>query len=265
MALGFSTLNHSTMFGHDTGLAEQVRAAAATGFDLVALDIFSLRATIADGGLDDLAALVDDLGMEVLDVCALSIGPDAETWSTELADVVASARTLQPRHVMVRMDAPIDAATIGRIRRTAAELADAGVAVVVEPSPLSVVHSIARGGELLADVGVDGVGLVVDSWHFFVSAAPWTELAAAISDIAYVQIADGVQPGGADLMEQTLHHRRQPGDGEFDLAALVHALTDAGYRGPWCAEVLDQEERRHPMTDFAARSHDRLAALCGHT
>lgn len=262
MALGFSTLNHSTMFGRETGLAEQVRAAAATGFDLVALDIFSLRATIADGGLDDLAALVDDLGMEVLDVCALAVNADADTWSSELAELVASARALRPRHVMVRLDAPVHATAIARIRRTAAELADAGVAVVVEPSPLSGVRSLARGRELLAEAGVDGFALVVDSWHFFVSAAPWTDLAAAIPDIAYVQIADGVRPDGANLMEQTLHHRRQPGDGEFDLAAFVHALTDAGYRGPWCAEVLHEEERHHPVTDFAARTHDRLAALC---
>ena len=64
MGLGLSTLNHSTMFGHQTALADQVRAAADAGFDLVALDIFSLRATIADGGLDALAAHIDDVGVD---------------------------------------------------------------------------------------------------------------------------------------------------------------------------------------------------------
>jgi sugar phosphate isomerase/epimerase len=262
MALGFSTLNHSTMFGLDTGLLEQVRAAADSGFELIALDIFSLRATIADGGLADLAALVDELGIEMLDVCALSIGRDTETWSTELAEVAAAARVLRPRHLMVRFDAPIDATRIGQVRRTAAELADAGVTLVVEPSPLSNVESLVRGRELLADMGVDGCGLVVDSWHFFVSGTPWSELAAAIPDIAYVQIADGLVADGADLMDQTLHHRRQPGDGEFDLARFVRALTDGGYRGPWCAEVLDRHERSHPVEEFAARTHRHLAALC---
>jgi sugar phosphate isomerase/epimerase len=261
MALGFSTLNHSTMFGLDTGLLEQVRAAADSGFELIALDIFSLRATIADGGLADLAALVDELGIELLDVCALSIGRDTETWSTELAEV-AAARVLRPRHLMVRFDAPIDATRIGQVRRTAAELADAGVTLVVEPSPLSNVESLVRGRELLADMGVDGCGLVVDSWHFFVSGTPWSELAAAIPDIAYVQIADGLVADGADLMDQTLHHRRQPGDGEFDLARFVHALTDGGYRGPWCAEVLDRHERTQPVDEFAARTHRHLTALC---
>lgn len=262
MTLGFSTLNHSPMFGQSPGLAEQVRAAAASGFELVAIDIFSLRASIAEGGLADLAAVIDDVGVEVLDVCALSVSPDPEIWSTELAEVVASARILRPRHVMVRLDAPIDTTTIGQLRRAAAELTDVGAGLVVEPSPLSVVHSIARGRELLVEVGVDGLGLVVDSWHFFVSATPWSDLAAAIADTAYVQIADGVRPGGTDLMDQTLHHRRQPGDGEFDLRALVGALTDAGYRGPWCAEVLDDGQRTQPVAAFAARTYSSLAALC---
>jgi sugar phosphate isomerase/epimerase len=265
MALGFSTLNHSTMFGCDTDLADQVRAAAACGFELVAVDIFSLRATIAGGRLAELGAVCDDVGVELLDVCALAIGPDTARWSSELDEVVACARTLRPRHVMVRVEVPIDTTAIRRMRRTAAELAEVGVTVVVEPSPLAVVESIALGRELLAEMSVDGCGLVVDSWHFFVSGAPWSELAAAIPDIAYVQIADGVRAEGADLTEQTLHHRRQPGDGEFDLTAFVRALSDAGFRGPWCAEVLNREQRGQPVADFAARTHRGLSALCAPT
>jgi sugar phosphate isomerase/epimerase len=261
MGLGFSTLNHSSMFGVGPALAEQVWAAADAGFDLVALDIFSLRATIAAGDLAELAAVIADCEVEVLDICALGLGSNASTWDRERTELVAAAQVLRPRHVMVRFDGAVDAVAIERVRRVAAELAPVGARVVVEPSPLSVVASLGHGREVLAEAGVEGFGLVVDSWHHHVAGWTPADLADAVDLIAYVQTADGVEPAGADLMEQTLHHRRQPGTGTFDLAGFVDALDAAGYAGPWCTEVLDAGGRAEPVEVFAARSHRHLTAL----
>lgn len=262
MALGFSTLNHSTMFGLPNQLADQVRAAAAAGFDAVALDIFSLRATVAEGGLADLAAALDDTGLAVLDVCALSLSSDEAVFRAELDELLAVADRVRPQHVMIRFES-LDTTAIDRARHVGRALSGAGVTLVVEPSPVGTVGTLSQALRLVRDVRLDGFGIVLDSWHVFVGGYTFADVAAVVPHLAYVQIADGTPPGDRDPVAQTMHHRRQPAEGTFDLGRLVEVLDAEGFTGPWCTEVLDERDRAGSVDAFARTSYRRLVDLIG--
>ena len=77
--------------------------------------------------------------------------------------------------------------------------------------------------------------------------------------ILAVQINDGPGRAEDDLLEATLHHRRLPGQGDFDLVGYLGALREAGVVAPVGVEVFSDElhaarsrcrrpagRRRHP-------------------
>jgi sugar phosphate isomerase/epimerase len=59
-----------------------------------------------------------------------------------------------------------------------------------------------------------------------------------------------------DLVDETVNHRRLPGEGEFDLRAYVEVCQDMGYPGPWGVEVLSEELRNEPLDVIFRRAYD---------
>ena len=63
----------------------------------------------------------------------------------------------------------------------------------------------------------------------------------------------GVELNDADehvlgtLFEDTVHRRRYCGEGAFDLPAMISALRNAGWSGPWGVEILSDEHRSLPV------------------
>jgi sugar phosphate isomerase/epimerase len=272
--LSFSTLNHCPLFGLEVDVVDQARAAAAAGFDLLSPDIFSLRACAArPGGIDELAAVLDDLGLGVLDIASLNIDAGAAPGSggggageaNDLGEVLALARALRPRYVLARMAGALDDAGAAALAEAADALGEEGVGVVLEPSPISSLAGLAVGDAFLDRAGLVGAGLVLDSWHFFVGGARWDELGALYpARVAFVQVADGwlPEPGldAAGLMAATLNRRALPGEGDFDLGRLRAALDDAGFAGPVCVEVMGEALRTVPVGEFAAAARASLDA-----
>jgi sugar phosphate isomerase/epimerase len=63
-----------------------------------------------------------------------------------------------------------------------------------------------------------------------------------------------------DLIDETVNHRRLPGEGEFDLRAYIAACEDQGYAGPWGVEVLSEELRNAPIEEIFRRAYETTAA-----
>ena len=66
-----------------------------------------------------------------------------------------------------------------------------------------------------------------------------------------------------DPVDETVNHRRLPGDGEFDLHGYVDVARDHGYAGPWGVEVLSEELRNQPMDVIFRRAYETTAAQFG--
>jgi len=258
--LVFGTLNLAPMFDQHVDLADQARAGAAQGFDAMSLDIFSLRGAFAADGLASLRAALDETGLWVLDVAALIVSADDEASATARAEMVELVDLVRPAFVLAKLDGEDSAPARANLRTAIDDLGARGCRVAIEPSPFSAVSSLAVGLDLLADVGQPGSALVLDSWHFFLGGEGLATLESINEKaIAYVQLADAVGQDEPPTLEQTLHDRLMPGEGELDLAALVTALTARGWRGPICEEVLSRGLRQQDLTASLAARRASLA------
>ena len=78
-----------------------------------------------------------------------------------------------------------------------------------------------------------------------------------------VQLDDGPLEPEANLIEATLHHRALPGEGEFDLAAVVAALRATGTTAPCGVEVFSDCLHARPADEAAALAADATRAVLG--
>lgn len=87
------------------------------------------------------------------------------------------------------------------------------------------------------------VGLAVDTFHLL-SRGDGPESLASVpgSRIAYMQIADAPRLD-MNVLSWSRHFRCFPGQGNLDVAGLVCAVVDAGYRGPLSLEVFSDVVR----------------------
>lgn len=85
---------------------------------------------------------------------------------------------------------------------------------------------------LLNSVRKDNLGLLLDTWNWWVGGGSLEKLRALRGDqILSVRLAD--IPAGADFSSLTTDQRVLPGDGgTIDAAAVIAALEDSGYDGP---------------------------------
>ncbi len=106
----------------------------------------------------------------------------------------------------------------------------------------------------------------MDAWHYVRSGADEATLRAIPGErILGLQLDDGPLAPEANLVEATLHERLLPGEGEFDLGALMAALRACGAVAPIGVEVFSDELHALGATQAARRAGDatrRLLAGC---
>jgi sugar phosphate isomerase/epimerase len=78
--------------------------------------------------------------------------------------------------------------------------------------------------------------------------------------IAWVELSDGQQEYMEDKIDEVINHRELPGEGEFDIPGYVAALHQAGYPGPWGAEILSEKLRNLPIEQEFDRAYETTLA-----
>ena len=259
---GFATLNHSPLHGLSSQWEAHLDAAATAGFRAIAPDVFWLRAIEAEGiALDRLAAAFADRGLECMEIAGIAIGDPGET-ERELEEHVRYARALRAEFVNARVTRPIDAARIHLARDCAFRLREdgadreGGTRLALEFSRGTQCNGIADGQRLVESIGVEGVGVTLDTWHFFLhpDGPDWAALdALPLAQLANVQLSDGIQYEEGAFGEATMNGRLLPGAGDFDLPRFWDALDRKGFDGAVVLEVLNAQERESPVAKFAER------------
>lgn len=145
-----------------------------------------------------------------------------------------------------------------RLRETAAVLNNHGVRLGLEyvgprtswtSKRYSFIHTMAEMNELLAEIGLDNVGFVLDSWHWYTAGETVEDLLTLRNqDVIAVDLNDA--PEGIPLDEQMDLVRRLPAaTGVIDVKAFLNALVEIGYDGPVRAEPFDAELRKLPADE----------------
>ena len=103
------------------------------------------------------------------------------------------------------------------------------------------VHTMAETKELIAEIGVDNMGLVLDSWHWYTAHETAADLKTLTNaDIVACDLNDA--PKGIEVDQQIDNKRELPSaTGVIDVKTFLETLVQIGYDGPVRAEPFNKK------------------------
>jgi sugar phosphate isomerase/epimerase len=252
----------STLIASGTRDAAAVRAAleatAAAGFTSVA--IATRWAEIL--GVDEAAALVDDLGLDVRGLEAVlhwDAGPEAASAEIrEHLDVAVALGATFVQAVLLTPPLPPMAQVAECFAALCEEARAVDVSVPIEFVPWTAIPDLATAWEIVETSGAENGGICLDMLHWHRQpGGPDPELLSRIPGerIHYVQVADApaaVATGRDEYIAQAMSARPVPGTGEVDIPAVLAGLDSIGATPFAAFEVFN--------TDLAAQGADVMAA-----
>jgi sugar phosphate isomerase/epimerase len=163
----------------------------------------------------------------------------------------------------------------GRLREVAAILGDHGLRFGLEyvgpktswtAMRFPFVHTMAEMKELIAEIGRDNVGLVLDSWHWYTAGETDADIRTlSPRDVVACDLNDA--PAALPVDQQRDLLRELPcATGIINLKGFLGALAAIGYDGPVRAEPFNSTLRTMPpelAVATTARAMKRAFALIG--
>jgi sugar phosphate isomerase/epimerase len=250
-----------------SGLAERAAAAAGAGFSALSLFADDYAGARARGLSDaDLRALLRDHGLIVAELDPLltwlpeepsgaGLSAEGHAFRAHGEDTFyAIAQALGARGLnAVLADPPGD---LERVSGAFAGLCDRaarhGLLVHLEFLPWTRIGDAATAAAVVARAGRPNGGVMLDAWHHARSGAPHATIPAA--SVTAIQLCDAPARPEPDPVEETLHRRRLPGEGETDLAGLLRHLAAGGCRAPIGVEVFSDQLAARPVAEAARRA-----------
>jgi sugar phosphate isomerase/epimerase len=265
LALGHYSINHAPF-------AQRCAVTAGAGFCGLSVwyeELQQLAAEHGEGWIADTLAS-HGLAADHLELVRLPGSASATERDERNRAFVGLAARLGVRAihaVALEVNAPLAvvAETYGELADRAA---DQGLLCGIEFVPhLSATPDLASVLEVVARADRPNAKLVVDSFHFFRSGAPWAMLESLPPDlIATVQINDGPIPPTKEFAWEVMHDRLAPGAGDFDLARFVRAVDAARLPAPLAVEVMsDAMDALDPQESASAMAAATRKVLAGAT
>jgi len=258
--------------------AERLDAAIAGGFREMSIFPIDVQ-TFADAGLPPAQlrrlAAARGVRISVLDPYALW-APDTTpaAWAThsDLAFVnftedaifrMAEALGVESINLIETFGNHVDpGAAAERLAAFSARAADHGWRTQLEFMPFSGIPNLAAAWAIVRDLDPSNVGLTFDTWHYFRGTVDSALLRTIPgSRIFQVQLADATNVLAAPtLVEDLLHHRLLPGDGEFPIDDVLHTLRNTDGLTSVGVELFSDAFDALPAVDVGTRIGERLRA-----
>ena len=95
------------------------------------------------------------------------------------------------------------------------------------------VHDLDAALALVDGADAPNGGLAIDTWHMAkLGITPDDLRRVPLARLGWVELSDGQYENMHDLVDETVNHRRLPGEGEFPIPDYVAACREIGYTGP---------------------------------
>ncbi|MGE0880917.1 MAG: sugar phosphate isomerase/epimerase family protein [Acidimicrobiia bacterium] len=218
-------------------------AIADAGFTMVTLSESHLC-----GDPSAAAALLRTHGLRCSDLGAGTITRDDEAAMATADALRPVVDVIEPVGVLAMVRTRINDESIDRIGRIAERI---GAPVLLEfgTAPLP---SLSAASEVVGVLGTDVAGIIADTYHFFRAGSTIDMLdTVPIEHVTIVQFDDALPALSDDYMEETLHRRAWPGEGELDLSDFAGRLRRRGWDGIVSIEVFSDTARELPIEQFA--------------
>jgi sugar phosphate isomerase/epimerase len=253
-------------------LRDRCAQAARVGFSGIGLWHADLEHVLETRALAEVAAIFDEFGLRHLELEFLwewFLDPDDERRqeSDRRRALLWEAAAALPAHHVKVGNIPGTPCEVGRLSEAYAELcADAAehhdAKVVYEFMPPDVnVRDVDTALAVVEGAGTQNAAIAIDTWHMAKLGIPADDLRRIPARyVGWVELSDGQWENMPDPVDETVNHRRLPGEGEFPIRDYVAALRDAGYDGPWGVEVLSEELRSLPIEQIFDRAYETTTA-----
>jgi sugar phosphate isomerase/epimerase len=251
--------------------------AARVGFQGLGLWHSDVEHQLESSSLKEMKSIFDDAGLEYLEVEFLA-DFFAEPGSLERAEsderrrkLFETAAAFDAHHIKVG-NIPGTPCELGRLTEEFAQLCDEAAQhtdakVVYELMPFDVnVNTLSSALALVEGAARPNGALAIDTWHMSkLGIAPEELHRIQPEHLGWVELSDGQFEDMEDRIDETVNHRRLPGEGEFDIPGYVDACREVGYDQPWGVEVLSAELRNLPIEQEFDRAYETTAAqfVCG--
>jgi sugar phosphate isomerase/epimerase len=257
---------HYTLGGLDGTLSLEQRAAAVAtgGFTYLGWLGDAYSAERAAGLSDaDIRAILAHHGVSVAEVEFLwgwaTAGDPGTDWRQQEATLLELADLVGAHHLNcgdIGLSGPILAIddVIERFAGICDRAAEHGLVVALEFLPWSEIPDAAAAWEIAGRAGRPNGGVLVDTWHYFFGPSDPAQLRAIPPErIVVAQLSDA-GPRQGELMDDTSHRRRPPGEGDLDLIGFLRLLDELGVRAPISVEVFSDELDAGPPAEAARRA-----------
>ena len=259
-------------------LGERIEAAAEAGFTGLSLFADDYERARADGHSDhDLRARLADRGLSIGELDPLltwvpgaELGSGANEQGTaffrygegdfyRIADAIG-ARSI---NAVLFADQEIPRDDLAEAFAGLCDRAnERGLLVHLEFMPFTQVRDARAALEITSLADRPNGGIMLDTWHHYRGGANAESLAGlAIDRVLAVQISDAPREAEPDVLEETMHRRRVPGEGDADLAAVLAVLAKGGAPAPMGVEIFSDALAALPAKEAAQRVARATRAL----
>jgi 2-keto-myo-inositol isomerase len=257
---------------HPYPLEEDLRAAAAAGFPLVELWAGKLPAYLAQHRISVLRGTLADAGLGVAAICPYGLRCFGD-WRKGLPDIeraAAVAAEIGAPALLVCPDAPgsEDAgrdlmAWAGERARVYADAAqrEGGVRLAIEPlgrhpfvpGPTQAMALIHAAGD------TPGLGLMMDTFHYYKSGVTPEEIAAVPPDRWVILHVNDCPPGDPAALQDA--DRLYPGEGILPLVETLAPFQRMGFQGAASVEVFRPAYWQLPIDEINRRAYAAVTRL----
>jgi len=253
-------------------LRDRCAQAARVGFSGLGIWHADLEHVLETRTLRDVKQLLDDHGLRYLELeflmeWFLDPGDERRRASDRTRALLwQAAAELGAHHVKVG-NIPGTPCELPRLAEAWAELCiDAAehhdAKIVYEFMPFDVnVRDLDSALAVVEAADAPNGGLAIDTWHMAKLGIEPDDLRRIPPRfLSWVELSDGAVESLPDLVDETVNHRRLPGEGEFPIRGYVAACRALGYEGPWGVEVLSEELRNLPIEQIFERAYESSSA-----
>ena len=248
----------------DTPPEEQVRAAAAAGFDLVSIWVappMFPRAGVNAGNLAELNEVMAQTGVKAHGVEVFDLVSDEalESYRPRLELAAAAGGKCA---VLINAANPEREEVVRLMAKFVPIAAEYGLVANFEPVYMGRTRTLAEGAALIADAGFapDGpIGLTYDFLHAVRTGQTMADIRAIDARlIRYVQVCDGAMfPTAEQQANEAIFLRPLPGQGEFPIAELMSAIPPHAIVAVECPDLARLQSGASPQV----LARDAMAAL----